>query len=146
MLPEPRPELWLFGIEPYLADGIPGMRYFAAPTDAEINRLLTEATVFVQTSTHEGFCLPVLEAMATGCPVVSTGADGNMDFCVHERNAWCPRPILGWWPMRSAACCPTPRCVPRSSKLGSKPPRTTAGRRGSMPSSNSWTTSRRPAG
>ena len=34
--------------------------------DQDVNELLNEATVFVQTSTHEGFCLPPLEAMATG--------------------------------------------------------------------------------
>ena len=38
--------------------------------------------MFVQTSTHEGFCLPPLEAMATGGAVVCTDAHGNRDFCV----------------------------------------------------------------
>ncbi len=85
-LPEPRPELWLFGTEPDMVDGIEGVRYFEAPTDAEVNALLAQATGFLQTSTHEGFCLPVLEAMAAGCPTISTDADGNMDFCVHDRN------------------------------------------------------------
>jgi glycosyltransferase involved in cell wall biosynthesis len=42
--------------------------------------------VFVQTSIHEGFCLPLLEAMAAGTPVVSTDAHGNRDFCRHEEN------------------------------------------------------------
>ena len=42
--------------------------------------------MFVQTSTHEGFCLPVLEAMATGAPVVCTDAHGNRDFCVDGEN------------------------------------------------------------
>ena len=30
--------------------------------------LLNQATAFLQTSTHEGFCLTILEAMAAGCP------------------------------------------------------------------------------
>ena len=38
----------------------------SGPSDEEVNELFNEATVFVQTSTHEGFCLPPLEAMATG--------------------------------------------------------------------------------
>jgi glycosyltransferase involved in cell wall biosynthesis len=42
--------------------------------------------VFVQTSTHEGFCLPPLEAMATGGAVVCTDAHGNRDFCVDGEN------------------------------------------------------------
>ena len=42
--------------------------------------------MFVQSSTHEGFCLPVLEAMATGTAVVCTDAHGNRDFCVDGEN------------------------------------------------------------
>ncbi len=79
-LPEPRPELRLFGIEPELADA-PGIYYVQRPSDADVNELLNSATVFVQTSRHEGFCLPILEAMAAGVPVVCTDADGNRDFC-----------------------------------------------------------------
>jgi GT2 family glycosyltransferase/glycosyltransferase involved in cell wall biosynthesis len=86
-LPEPRPELCLFGIEPELADGYGhGIRYVESPSDEEVTRLLNEATVFVQTSTHEGFCLPALEAMATGCTVVCTDAHGNRDFCEDAAN------------------------------------------------------------
>ena len=88
-LPEPRPELLLFGIEPELADRA-GMRYVVRPADAEVNELLNTATVFVQTSVHEGFCLPVLEAMATGVPVVCTDADGNRDFCRDGENCLMP--------------------------------------------------------
>ena len=88
-LPEPRPELWLFGIEPALADA-PGIRYVQRPSDAEVNELLNTATVFVQTSRHEGFCLPILEAMAAGVPVVCTDADGNRDFCSDGVNCLMP--------------------------------------------------------
>jgi GT2 family glycosyltransferase/glycosyltransferase involved in cell wall biosynthesis len=88
-LPDPRPQLWLFGIEPELADQ-PGIEYFESPSDSEVNDLLNTATVFVQTSTHEGFCLPALEAMATGIPVVCTDADGNRDFCRDGDNCLMP--------------------------------------------------------
>jgi glycosyltransferase involved in cell wall biosynthesis len=88
-LPEPRPELWLFGIEPELGDA-PGIRYVERPSDAEVNELLNTAAVFVQTSRHEGFCLPVLEAMAAGVPVVCTDADGNRDFCEDGVNCLMP--------------------------------------------------------
>jgi GT2 family glycosyltransferase/glycosyltransferase involved in cell wall biosynthesis len=80
-LPEPRPELCLFGIEPELAPADPRARYEVGPSDEGVNRLLNEATVLVQTSRHEGFCLPLIEAMATGCAVVCTDAHGNRDFC-----------------------------------------------------------------
>jgi GT2 family glycosyltransferase/glycosyltransferase involved in cell wall biosynthesis len=88
-LAEPRPELWLYGIEPELGAPV-GARYHVAPSDAEVNELLNTATVFVQTSRHEGFCLPVLEAMATGVPVVCTDAHGNRDFCLDGANCLIP--------------------------------------------------------
>jgi GT2 family glycosyltransferase/glycosyltransferase involved in cell wall biosynthesis len=89
-LPAPRPQLRLFGIEPELAEGTPGIVYEEAPSDARVNELMCEATIFVQTSTHEGFCLPALEAMATGAAVVATDAHGNRDFCVDGENCLMP--------------------------------------------------------
>jgi glycosyltransferase involved in cell wall biosynthesis len=91
-LPEPRPELCLFGVEPHVAPDEPGVRYVEAPSDAEVNRLFNEATVFVQTSRHEGFCLPPLESMATGGAVVCTDAHGNRDFCRDGENCLVPEP------------------------------------------------------
>jgi GT2 family glycosyltransferase len=94
-LPEPRPELCLFGIEPEVAKVDPRIRYVQAPSDAEVNQLFNEATVFVQTSTHEGFCLPPLESMATGGAVVCTDAHGNRDFCADGENCLMPEPEVG---------------------------------------------------
>jgi GT2 family glycosyltransferase len=86
-----RAELCLFGIEPELATD-EGMRYVRSPTDEEVGELFSAATVFVQTSTHEGFCLPALESMATGGAVVCTDAHGNRDFCVDGENCLMPEP------------------------------------------------------
>ena len=91
-LPEPRPELCLFGIEPGVAPSDPRIRYVNAPSDEEVARLFSEATVFVQTSVHEGFCLPPLESMAAGGAVVCTDAHGNRDFCRDGENCLMPRP------------------------------------------------------
>ena len=88
-----RPELCLFGIEPRLGPEH-GARYVERPSDAEVNELLNQATVFVQTSTHEGFCLPPLESMATGGAVVCTDAHGNLDFCVDGVNCLMPEPTV----------------------------------------------------
>jgi glycosyltransferase involved in cell wall biosynthesis len=85
---DPRPELWMFGIEPHMARH--GARYFDSPSDQEVNELFNRATVFVQTSTHEGFCLPPLEAMAAGAAVVCTDAHGNRDFCHDGENCLMP--------------------------------------------------------
>ena len=80
------PELCLFGIEPELAQGEQGIRYVDSPSDQQVAELFSQATVFVQTSTHEGFALPPLEAMATGAAVVCTDAHGNRDFCRDGEN------------------------------------------------------------
>ncbi len=93
-LPEPRPQLWLFGIEPELAPREPGVRYVERPSDEEVNRLFNQATVFIQTSLHEGFCLPVLESMATAGAVVCTDAHGNRDFCRDGENCLLVEPSV----------------------------------------------------
>jgi GT2 family glycosyltransferase/glycosyltransferase involved in cell wall biosynthesis len=85
----PRPELCMFGIEPELASE-DGMRYVVSPSDDQVGELFSQATVFIQTSTHEGFCLPALESMATGGAVVCTDAHGNRDFCVDGENCLMP--------------------------------------------------------
>ncbi len=87
-LPEPRPELCVFGDDPRLAPA--GARFVMSPSDAQVNELLNECTVFVQTSAHEGFGLPALEAMAAGAAVVCTDAHGNRDYCVDGVNCLMP--------------------------------------------------------
>jgi GT2 family glycosyltransferase len=89
-LNEPRPELCLFGIEPELEQR--GVRYVESPSDEQVNELFCQATVFIQTSVHEGFALPPLEAMATGAAVVCTDAHGNRDFCIDGVNCLMPEP------------------------------------------------------
>lgn len=84
-LSEPRPKLLLFGAEPDIMRD-DSVDYRERPTDIQVNELYNTATVFVQTSRHEGFCLPILEAMAAGCPVITTDSHGNRDFCVDGEN------------------------------------------------------------
>lgn len=81
-----KPKLVLFGTEPDLVKKQEGVTYRVRPSDKEVNKLYNQATVFVQTSYHEGFCLPVLEAMSAGCPVICTDAHGNRDFCFDDKN------------------------------------------------------------
>ena len=80
-----RPTLLLFGTEPDILQD-KRAEYHTRPSDAEVNVLYNRATVFVQTSLHEGFSLPLLEAMAAGCPVITTDSHGNRDFCVDDEN------------------------------------------------------------
>ncbi|MGE4425297.1 MAG: glycosyltransferase [Solirubrobacteraceae bacterium] len=90
-LPDPRPALTLFGTEPELAEGLgDAVTFERYPSDERVNELLNEATVLVQTSRHEGFCLPPLEAMAAGTAVVCTDSNGNRDFCRDGVNCLMP--------------------------------------------------------
>lgn len=41
-------------------------------SDAQLSALYLRASVFLTLSEHEGFCVPVIEAMATGVPVVAS--------------------------------------------------------------------------
>jgi GT2 family glycosyltransferase len=74
--------MWLFG---YDADSLSrldrNMKSFGSPSNKDVNKLYNQATVTIMASLHEGFCLPALEAMATGCPLVCTDMHGNRDFC-----------------------------------------------------------------
>jgi glycosyltransferase involved in cell wall biosynthesis len=48
--------------------------FTGAITDRELAELYRRADVFVTASSHEGFCVPVLEAMGAGVPVVTSRA------------------------------------------------------------------------
>jgi glycosyltransferase involved in cell wall biosynthesis len=86
-LGEKRPRFWLFGSEPDMKSLDDRITYHFKPSDNEVNDLYNQATVFMQTSRHEGFCIPLLEAMATGTPVIATDAHGNRDFCIDGKTA-----------------------------------------------------------
>jgi glycosyltransferase involved in cell wall biosynthesis len=73
--------MWLYGVEPQMAKLDDRITYYKKPSDSEVNKLFNQSTLFVQTSRHEGFGLPMLEAMAAGCPLICTDAHGNRDFC-----------------------------------------------------------------
>ena len=85
LLPDDKYRLELFGNEPNIIRG-KNIYYSKFPSNNQVNLLLNKATVFVQTSLHEGFSLPLLEAMAAGCPVITTDSHGNRDFCVNDQN------------------------------------------------------------
>ncbi|MBX3111890.1 MAG: glycosyltransferase family 4 protein [Fimbriimonadaceae bacterium] len=48
----------------------PGVVYTGYVSDQDLSRLYSGAELFLLTSLHEGFGIPILEAFACGCPVV----------------------------------------------------------------------------
>ncbi|HSX53099.1 MAG TPA: glycosyltransferase [Patescibacteria group bacterium] len=84
--PSSQPHLLLFGSEPQISKWDKAIEYINRPTDNEANELYNRATIFAQTSYHEGFCLPIIEAMAAGCPVICTDSNGNRGFSDDGKN------------------------------------------------------------
>lgn len=62
-------------------------KYFVQPNQGTIAQLYRGASVYVSASHYESFSLPPLEAMACGCPVVTTNNKGVLEYAVHEENA-----------------------------------------------------------
>ncbi|MFF3922075.1 glycosyltransferase family 4 protein [Paenibacillus lactis] len=83
------PELKLYWINPkppedpwkHKADQV-----FVNPPQSKIAELFRNAKMFVSASEFESFSLPVIEAMATGCPVVSTRNEGVKEYGIHGNN------------------------------------------------------------
>jgi glycosyltransferase involved in cell wall biosynthesis len=79
-IPEPKPHFIVFGQDGSPMDH-PELEYVDKPTNDQVNHIYNRGTLFIQTSRHEGFCLPIIEAMAAGCVVVTTDSHGNRGFC-----------------------------------------------------------------
>lgn len=53
------------------SEGAELARVIMAPSDNELARLYAEADIFVMPSYHEGYCVPIVEALAANCYVVA---------------------------------------------------------------------------
>ena len=60
------------------------LRGEALESEAELVDLYRSAHCFVLPTRAEGFGMPILEAMATGLPVIVTQYGGHLDFCTDE--------------------------------------------------------------
>jgi GT2 family glycosyltransferase len=63
-----------------LLEGLSQIEYHYKPSDSDLCRLYNQAEFFIQTSLHEGFSLPPIEAMACGCAAILTHARGNEEY------------------------------------------------------------------
>jgi len=61
--------------------------YEFQPSDADLRRLYSSSSAFLYPSRNEGFGLPLLEAMACGCAVVTTAVGAIPEFAIDGRNA-----------------------------------------------------------
>ena len=100
-----------------------------AGSDA-LRAAVREAACLVYPSLAEGFGLPILEAMASGTPVVTSNVSSLPEVAGDAALVVDPYEQRRW-PRRSAWCCSGPRCAPsfgseaspeRASSAGTRPP------------------------
>jgi glycosyltransferase involved in cell wall biosynthesis len=60
-----------------------GIRLLGRVSDEELAKLYGRAWVFCLPSTYEGFGIPYVEAMASGCPVVATPNSGALEVTLN---------------------------------------------------------------
>lgn len=77
----PEIKIILFGSE-YPNETLPSKNFtiFRRPPQEEIPNLYQSTRIWISSSDSEGFCLPALEAICSGCAVVSTNSGGVVDI------------------------------------------------------------------
>ncbi len=58
-----------------------GIKYFGVVPDEKLVELYNAAGIFVFPSLYEGFGLPIIEAMACGCPVIASNRSSVPEAC-----------------------------------------------------------------
>lgn len=79
-------------LEQRLRELIPSARFTGFLAGEALAETVASLDVFVHTGEHETFCQTVQEALASGVPVVSTGAGGPLELVDHGRTGWLYEP------------------------------------------------------
>jgi glycosyltransferase involved in cell wall biosynthesis len=66
----------------------PFAEFHHRPPQEKLRELYAQCDVWLSGSTREGFCLPLIEAMACRCPVVSTRSGGPQDIVEEGVNGY----------------------------------------------------------
>jgi glycosyltransferase involved in cell wall biosynthesis len=87
------PDLRVVLVGPVPTPSLPSWAAFDwFPSDDRLRRHYSVASVLLYPSRYEGFALPPLEAMACGCPVVTTRVGAVPEYAVDGRNAFVVEP------------------------------------------------------
>lgn len=76
--------------------GIPGVDYLGFVTDSELADLYAKATCLVYPSLYEGFGMPIVEAMAAKCPVITTPCGSLAEVARNAAIVLDPNDEAGW--------------------------------------------------
>jgi starch synthase len=89
-------DLWIVGpVSPtaprdWLGDT--SAKFLGKVSNAELAAIMAESDIFVFPSYFEGFALVLLEAMASGLPVITTTATAGPDIISHNQDGWLVQP------------------------------------------------------
>ena len=85
-------QFWITGDGPFLPEmrkaDLPNVVLTGEKRGAELSEIYASADAFVFPSGTETFGNVLLEAMASGLPVICTDSGGITDYTVHNENAW----------------------------------------------------------
>jgi hypothetical protein len=72
-------------------------RFYSNPSDSKLASIYRNSDALLVTSRAEGLFIPGLEAMASGCPVVTTNSKGLLDYAKNNYNALIVKNLSDLW-------------------------------------------------